>query len=137
MSMTVKPSELNEAIISVLEDATMGLKLDIEKIGAEVSEKGRKELVQTSPKYTGNRKTQYKPGAYARSWKVNKQASGITGNSSYTIHNDHHYRLTHLLENGHVNRDGSRTRNFIHIAPVNNSVCREYERKIEDAIHDM
>lgn len=135
--MTIKPSQLSDAVREILEEASSELKEKLDEIGKEAAESGVKELKKTSPKYTGDKKREYKPGAYAMSWRFKRNYNAITGNSSYTIHNRDHYRLTHLLENGHVNRDGSRTRNFIHIAPVNNSVCREYERKIEDAIHDM
>lgn len=139
--MTVMPSELSEAITTILEDASLELKEKIDEAGKEVSDKGVKTLKQTSPVRAGDqsqrKKGGYRPGAYARSWRSQREYNAITGNSNYTVYNDHHYRLTHLLENGHVNRDGSRSKKFVHIAPVNSNMIKEYERKVEDAIHDM
>lgn len=135
--MQIKPEELDEAIKNVLETASEELKKKIDRAGDAVTQEGVSELKRTSPKYTGNKKRAYRPGAYARSWTVKRDFSGITGNSHYTIHNVHHYRLTHLLEFGHVNRDGSRARAFPHIAKVNADVCAEYEKKVEKIINDM
>ena len=135
--MNIEPSELSGAIASILEDVSYEIKGRVDKAGSEAAEDGAGELKQTSPKYTGSRKLQYRPGAYARSWRVKSIRSSITGNSVHTIYNDHHYRLTHLLEFGHVNRDGTRAKKIVHIEPVNRRVCKEFERKVEEALNDL
>lgn len=140
--MNIEPSELDEAVREILDDASCELKNKIQVAGEEIAAECVKTLQKTSPvRETGGerkgKKGNYKPGAYARSWMYVRKVSKITGNSEYTVFNDHHYRLTHLLENGHVNRDGTRSRKFVHIAPANNKACRDYERKVEDAIRDM
>lgn len=137
MSTKIRPEELSDEIKSILEEASGELKIKIDSAAESVARNGADELKRTSPKYTGNRKLKYRPGAYARSWTVRRNFNGITGNSSYIILNDYHYRLTHLLEFGHVNRDGSRTRPVTHIAPVNSAVCTEFEKKVEEAVNDM
>lgn len=135
--MNIEPSELSSAIASILEDVSSEVKERVDKAGSEVAESGAGELKQTSPKYTGDRKLKFRPGAYARSWRVKSVVSPITGNSYHTIYNDHHYRLTHLLEFGHVNRDGTRAKKIVHIEPVNRRVCKEFERKVEDVLNDL
>lgn len=139
--MNIEPHELSDAVRNILDDASKELKNKIKVAGEEVAKECTKTLRQTSPvrvvKEGSKSSHRYKPGAYARSWTYSKNYDHITGNSDYTIHNRTHYRLTHLLENGHVNRDGTRSRKFVHIAPANNTACKDYERKVEDAIREM
>jgi len=54
-----------------------------------------KELKTTSAKRSGE---------YAKSWAV-KTEKGFGRSKTYIVHNKKHYRLTHLLENGHVVRN--------------------------------
>ena len=78
-------------------------------------------------------------GVYAGSWTNEKlQSKSLT--VSRVIHNVEHYRLTHLLEKGHVIRNGTgrtfgRTGSYPHIAPVNEWVNSELpnllKRKLE------
>lgn len=81
------------------------------------------ELRTTSPRKTGK---------YSKSWKI-KVEEGY-GTIHVTVHNARHYRLTHLLENGHANRDGSMTRGQSHIKPAEEKVKEEYRKAVEEAI---
>ena len=54
-----------------------------------------KELKTTSAKRSGE---------YAKSWAV-KTEKGFGNSKTYIVHNKKHYRLTHLLENGHIIRN--------------------------------
>lgn len=42
------------------------------------------------------------------------------------------YRLSHLLENGHANRDGGRTEGTHFISKASEKILREYEERIEE-----
>lgn len=42
------------------------------------------------------------------------------------------YRLSHLLENGHANRDGGRTPGSHFISKASEPILKEYEEKIEE-----
>lgn len=49
----------------------------------------------------------YDRGKYSKSWAV-KQEKSNWGFNSYIIYNKKHYRLTHLLEFGHVVKNGTK-----------------------------
>ena len=54
---------------------------------------------------------------YNSSWVKTRQ-NGNKGTYTEVVHNQKHYQLAHLLENGHVLRGGGRAKAFPHIAPV-------------------
>lgn len=70
-------------------------------------------------------KSPRRTGRYARSWKSTK----VTGLSQFkyakTVHNQEHYRLTHLLEYGHAKVNGGRTKEIPHIAPAETKAIEE------------
>lgn len=80
-----------------------------------------------------------KTGSYAKGWAVKRARSKSRGIVDVTVHNKTDYQLTHLLENGHVIRNGKgeygRTNGIKHIAPVadwaNDELPREIERELE------
>lgn len=73
-----------------------------------------------------------KKGRYGTGWT----STFVTGRFSAqgTIYNSKYPGLPHLLEHGHANRNGGRTPGHVHIAPVENKIATDFERKIEHAI---
>lgn len=88
---------------------------DLNEVADEVADDAVSKLKRTSPERTGD---------YAKGW--NKKKKG----NNRTVHNATHPQLTHLLENGHVNRDGSRTRSYPHIKPVEEDIIKDFEVKL-------
>jgi len=73
-------------------------------------------------------------GAYARSWTQKTENSRV--GASAVAFNSKHYRLTHLLENGHVSRNGTgRTYGSVpaypHIAEINDEAQKEFTENVE------
>ena len=78
-------------------------------------------------------------GEYAGSW-VNDDKLKSRIHRTKVVHNEEHYRLTHLLEKGHVIRNGTqrtfgRTGKYPHIAPVNDwagdELPKVFKKKVE------
>lgn len=93
----------------------------------EVSAEAVRELKVNSPKRFGD---------YAKDW-----TSTTLSNSRYgltnVVHNRHHYRLTHLLENGHANaRGGGRTPSHPHIGLAEARAMELLEEKVRQGIND-
>lgn len=97
----------------------------------KVSKEAASKLRNTSPKRPGG-------GDYAKSWRVKKKRIW-NGINEVTVYNKDHYRLTHLLENGHVvrNKKGTygRAPAIKHIEPVEvwsqDEIVNEIERELE------
>ena len=116
------------------------MKIDISDIGAEIArtltteyadaqdkintaaESVTKELVSNlksdSPKRTGK---------YAKSWTVKRDGN------TFTAYNKR-YMLTHLLENGHMNRNGTRTSGTAHIAPNEEKAVGDFTEKVTEIL---
>ena len=80
----------------------------------EVAEKTAETLRQGGP-------YNERSGKYTRDWDVKlrkRSYSSVTMTEEYTVYNKKNYQLTHLLEKGHVSRNGSRVRPFEHIKPA-------------------
>jgi len=107
---------------------------EVRRATNNAQDKVAKECVQklknTSPKKTGS---------YAKGWAVKRARSNKRGIVDVTVHNKTDYQLTHLLENGHVIRNGKgeygRTNGIKHIAPVEEwakeALPEEIERELE------
>ncbi|MBP5431614.1 HK97 gp10 family phage protein [Ruminococcus sp.] len=129
--MNITPDQLTEALVNYCKGYTEEIKeivgAGIETIGAEAVE----EVKALAPVYTGGYKG-FTKGAYRRSWSYIIEKSN--GNINVTVYaKGKHYRLTHLLENGHLNRDGTtRSRAIPHISTANDSAQQKVDRLLEE-----
>lgn len=136
--MNVKAEEFASTMQKLLTEYGDEVRNLTYEIVPEVGKEASKRLKQTSPSDTG---------AYRRGWAV-QNAKDRLGISS-TVHNAKRYRLTHLLENGHINKEGRRvqlkngkwvhivnprTPAYPHIAKVEQWAVHELEAEIKEAI---
>jgi len=110
---------LTSEITKALKSYTKEVEEELEKAKEDISKDAVRKLKATSPKRTGN---------YARGWRRKKQGKG------YVIHNSTSYQLTHLLENGHVLRNGGRSKKYIHIKPVEEDSIKVFIERVERVI---
>ncbi|MBQ3884772.1 MAG: HK97 gp10 family phage protein [Ruminococcus sp.] len=103
--MKISPENLVAAMVSACQEYIDEVKeKELEGL-KKIGEEAVNEIKEIAPAYTGNDK-KVKKGAYRRSWKyrIDKERGTI----KVTVHaGGQQYRLTHLLENGHVLRDGT------------------------------
>lgn len=74
-------------------------------------------------------------GDYSRSWVQEERRTGRLSKKR-VIHNEEHYRLTHLLEKGHVSKNGTgrtfgRVPAYPHIRDVNDWVQKDLPEEIK------
>lgn len=70
-----------------------------------------------------------KKGRYGSGWTTTI-TKDTRLNKVVTIHNAKYPGLPHLLENGHLNRNGSRTPGRPHIAPVEDQIAEKFEKEV-------
>ena len=119
--------QLNSAIERILEDYGDYVGDSIGEIAIAMGKKGVQALKKES-------KMDFKQhtGEYARGWKSNVNKTRLS--TKVTIYNEHS-QLPHLLENGHVIRNGTgriygEVRGREHIAPVEKELVDSFEREV-------
>lgn len=114
MVVKVDYNSLSEEIQNQLQTFGTALNREINEGLKEVADKTAETLRQGGP-------YNERSGKYTRDWAVklrNRSYSSVTMTEEYTVYNKKNYQLTHLLEKGHVSRNGSRVRPFEHIKPA-------------------
>lgn len=119
--MSIKIDDFLEAVQGELAEYANEVTEDVKESVKDVAKETVKEVKRRSP---------VRSGAYKKSWGQTKVYEG-PGGIRITIHNNKHYQLTHLLENGHALRSGGRTRSFPHIEPAERFAERELQREVE------
>ncbi len=128
MVVKVKPEQLDEAIRGQLETYNAEITKNINENLKEVAETTAETL-----KKGGTYKE--RTGKYTPDWSVTaRKAVSVTKGEQYSVHNRKHYQLTHLLEKGHVTRNGRRTRTFEHILPAEQAAEEMAVGAVEKAV---
>lgn len=130
MVVKVKPDQLDEAIRAELETYSADISRNVNENLKEVADK----TVETLKKGGSYRE---RTGKYTPDWSVTERPGrSVMQGAEYSAHNRKHYQLTHLLEKGHVTRNGKRTRAFAHIAPAEQSAQELAVKAVEKAVRD-
>ena len=94
-----KPENLGKAINDTLKEYEKSVTQIYGECGKEIADDVVKKLKMV-------RFGKYDQHQYSKSWAV-KEEKGAMNTPYFIIYNKKHYRLTHLLEYGHVIRDGT------------------------------
>lgn len=118
-----------DQIEEILEDYGKSIAEELREATQSVIKEGAKQLKSSSPIRTGK---------YAGSWKskIEADGSGAIAVVHGRIYNKDHYRLTHLLENGHAKRGGGRVAARPHIGAVNDWAQEEVIKRLKEKIEE-
>lgn len=132
MSIKVRPDDLSKEILKQMEIYTEEVERKVAEAVIKVGDQTAKDL-RTVNQVAGSNVWKN----YPRGWT--NQKTKTRGKQISEIHNRTEYRLTHLLENGHVIKNGTgrvfgRTREFPHISVAEAKAVEMLEEKIKEAI---
>lgn len=113
--------DLASQIAKALAEYSTEVEEEVDKIAEETAEEAVQKLKTTSPK-----SPRAKGGKYAKSWKKTKMGKG-----NFVVHNTN-YRLPHLLEFGHLKRNGGRVSGIVHIKPAEDHAIENFEKKLKE-----
>ena len=120
MSKKIKPEQLSDEIMKMLEEYKDTDDRDVESSVQTVSKTAKKMIQASSPR---------RHGGYSKGWSV-KRETNYRGKHSVVIHNRKKPGLTHLLEKGHAKRGGGRVEGKAHIAHAESYAIKEIEAEI-------
>lgn len=126
--------DLEKAIAGVLEEYGEDVYQVLDGCVDSVAEEAKEKLQAVGSFAPGGNPS----GDYSKAW-INEKLQVKRLNSKNVVHNEDHYRLTHLLEKGHVIRNGTgrtfgKTGEYPHIAPVNDWANAELPKKVEQEL---
>ena len=128
MVVKVKPDQLDQAIREQLETYNADIQKNVNKNLKEVAD-------QTADTLKKGGSYKERTGKYTPDWTVTQRPgrSAMAGDE-YSVNNRRHYQLTHLLEKGHVTRNGSRTKAYQHILPAEQAAQELAVEAVEQAV---
>ena len=116
-------------IVDILDEYSSDVQEGISNAAQTLANQAANELKATNNTY------KIRTGKYNKGWRVNTQKG--RGVINCTVHNATNWQLTHLLENGHITRNGGRTRAFVHIKPVEDKYVNQYTKDVENIIKNL
>lgn len=128
MSKKIKVESLEQELNTFLKSYKKAVDEDVVQVTDKVTKAAINELKTTSPRRKGS-----KTNPYWRGWasKLKKRSSN---NYTKVIWNKTNYQLTHLLEFGHVTRNGGRAKAIPHIRPVEEKYNAEFVDLLKQTI---
>ena len=131
----IKPVNLDKAIAEILNQYGDDVYDVLDDCVKEVSDEATQKLRAVNTFATSGHTK------YSSSW-VNEKTVKNRRKTTYVVHNGDYYRLTHLLEKGHVISNGTKrifgqTGAYPHIAPVNDWAIKELPKMVERKIKGL
>lgn len=137
---------VSEAIIDGFRQYSAEKSAEIKKETTKIARKVKEEIIEKSPVRvvrtpTRRRNTRRvalnpsrQPGAYKAGWTTEKKEQGQR--LTVRIYNKTNYQLVHLLELGHINRNGTFTQGKAHVKPAEEKGRQDLDAAIDRILRE-
>lgn len=121
-------ADLQKAVATVLQEYEESMTETVQRVTNDLAKQGLSKVKAASP-VSGKspKRSEYKSG-WQKKVITNRFGAGAI------IYNGKYPGLVHLLENGHALRNGGRSTAFPHVAPVEEWMNSELQKRIKEAI---
>lgn len=126
MARKTPVDKLSAEIGAILSEYGQDVEAEMEEAVKKVSKAGAKALRSKA------KQTFKGSGAYAKGWTSTVETGGHSAQG--VIYNKDLPGLPHLLEHGHLNRDGSRTPGRAHISVIEEQIIQDFTLEVEKGI---
>ena len=126
MAKKITLDQLGAAVEEILKEYEGEVRENLQDITRSISKKGVQAMRSESAKLFKPSGKHSKP--YSQTWTSTVETNRV---STQGIISNTQAGLPHLLENGHVARNGRRVAGKEHIAPVNEEIQRLYVQEVE------
>ena len=130
----INPIDFGPVVSEILADYTQDV---IKAQGIAFDELANKTLQATTEaaqKQSTVADTGHDWGVYIAAFTIKREYDAKSGTKRIICVEGPHYRLTHLLENGHATRNGGRTRKFPHFAEGQNYLDEKGESVLKEKL---
>lgn len=124
MSRGVVPERFGSEIAAIAQGFSQECRDECE---VDIDEAGRIAVAEVKKTPSGA-PVKFEWGSYQKGWRAKSRDE--TSGHYVTVYNSAKPGLTHLLEKGHMNRDGSRARAFPHVEPAYEKAYEYLMRRI-------
>lgn len=122
--MSIRVDDLPDVLADILDDYSTDLREAVNKTTEQTANELKKAIDADAPVKSGKQK---------RSWRVTKNK--VAGIDLVAVVHSTDYRKVHLLENGHLTRNGmTRTRAFRYVSKNKDELIRKLPERMAQAI---
>jgi hypothetical protein len=132
----IKPADFTDAVTSIFKSYSADVDVALQSALDEIAEEAKKKTTEAAARQSTVVNSGHDWKDYITAFDVKNDDSGLWRKRVIYVKAPH-YRLTHLLENGHATRNGGRTRRFPHFADGQQFVDDNGEKIVIDKLGEI
>ena len=130
---SIKPTDFSDAVTSIFKSYSVDVDNALQSALDDIAEQAKQKTTEAAARQSTVVNSGHDWSDYIAAFDIKNDDSGLWRKRVIYVKAPH-YRLTHLLENGHATRNGGRTRRFPHFADGQKFVDENGEKIVIDKL---